>query len=129
MANDKNQFMEARVAKVNFTYTNQSVSTCMTSGVYIPTGALVTGMTMLCTASNLTAALSQTYSICAGTIPLMSATTVSNFPAVSVATRPTLATVAGNFINTAGEVKMYINSWSGESAGHFAPDIYIGYIV
>jgi hypothetical protein len=130
MANDKNQFIEARVAKVNFTYTNISASTALTSGVYIPTGALVTGVTLLCTGTNSTNGLAQTYSICAGAIPLISLTTISQgMPAQTVASRPTLATAAGNYISTVGEIGMYIASYSGAGTGYFAPDVYVGYIV
>ena len=124
-----NEYLGGRVAVASFTITNQSVATTMTSDVYIPTGAIVTGVSLMCPGTLSVADMSQSLQIYAGAIPLVVATTVKGLPAQTVVSRHVLSTTAGNYISTAGALGLYYGSWTGTSLGYAAPVISVGYVV
>jgi|WetSurMetagenome_2_1015567.scaffolds.fasta_scaffold86821_2 hypothetical protein len=124
-----NEFVEGRVAVASFTITAQSVASTVTSDVYIPTGAIVTGVSLMCPGTLSVADMSQSFQIYAGAIPLVVATTVKGMPAQTVVSRHVLSTTAGNYISTAGQLNLTYGSWTGTSLGYAAPVVSVGYIV
>jgi hypothetical protein len=123
-----NQFLNNRVIEAKFTISAISVSTQLPSGVFLPKDALVTGVTLICPASNVTANISQTYAVYAGSTPLVSAKSGKEIPAVTVASRPTLVATAGVYVPAAGEINIQVGSWDGTSVGHAEPTVFVGYI-
>jgi hypothetical protein len=129
MSNSYNEFLEARVAVASFSITNSSSAQSLTSGVYIPTGALITGATLMCSATNLTANMSQTYQLQAGATAVMSVKSVKEIPAITVASALALSTTAGVYVSTAAELNLQVGSWTGTSVGHAEPTVYVGFVV
>jgi hypothetical protein len=128
MPNTNNAFLEPRVAVASFSITASSVAQSLTSGVYIPKGALVTGITLMCTGANSTANMDQLYQVCAGAVSIASAKSVKVIPAVTVASALALSTTAGMYMTTAGELNMQVGSWEGTSVGYAVPSVFVGYV-
>jgi hypothetical protein len=124
-----NEFLEGRVASATFQVTAQAAATRVPSSVYIPANAIVTGMTMLNTISNVTAAMNQTYAIYAGTEAINAALSLKEIPAVSVVSKCSLLTAAGVFLTSGGMLNLSMGTWDGTSVGNAKPTIYVGYVV
>ena len=127
MAN--NPFLEGRVASALFTNSLTAVSTALTSGVYIPTGALVTGVTYFGTDVVGTNNSMGSFTLSVGTVPIISAQAQSAIPAQTIASRPLLVSTAGMYIATAGELKLGVGSHLTAATGSMAQNVYVGYVV
>jgi hypothetical protein len=125
----KNQYFEARVAVCDIPYTNQAAQTTLGGGVYLPTGAVVTGLSLMQTGSASTIASIGAVTIGVGAITLGSLAG-SAAPAQTLMSRPALATTQGMYLSTGGEIKMTVGSWltSNGTPGGFTPTVYVGYL-
>jgi hypothetical protein len=129
MANLNNAFLEGRVVSAAFSNSVTSASASLTSGVYIPTGALVTGVTYMQTGTNATHNSMGSFSLSVGAISLISAQAQSAVPAQTIASRPLLVSSAGMYLSTGGELNMGIGSNLTASTGSIAMNVYVGYVV
>jgi hypothetical protein len=125
----KNQYFEGRVAVCDIPYTNQAASTVTGGGVYLPTGAIVTGLSIMQTGSASTIASIGPVTVGIGAITLGSFAG-SAAPAQTLMSRPALATTQGMYMSTGGEIKMSVGTWltSNAAPGGFTPTVYVGYL-
>ena len=132
MAN-RNEYFNDRVAKANFAISSYSTTGNLTSGVYLPAGALVTGVTVFATASgdanhtadSATAVLAICNTALSSTQSIASAFTLKQF-SQTVAYVPTLSVASGFYVPVSGELIMILGS--ATTAHSMAPDVYVGYI-
>jgi hypothetical protein len=124
-----NQFLEGRVIAVDLPYTNQAAATTIGGGIFIPAGALVTGLTLMQTGAASTIASIGPVTVYAGATSLGSLAG-SAMPAQTVATRPALASTAGVVVSAAAQLLISVGTWltSNAAPGGFTPTVYVGYI-
>lgn len=123
-----NEFLEGRVVSANFTNVPAVAGTTLSSPVYIPTGALVTGVTYYSPASVYTDASNATMSIRAGAVVLCSTQNIAAIPARTIASRPLLVSAGGMYVSTAGNLNVSINGGS-VGTGTMSINMYVGYVV
>jgi hypothetical protein len=132
MAN--NEFLVNRVVATNISYPSNTASTFAPTDVYIPTGAIVTGVTLNNTVSwTLNAAGSQTMCLYVSTdIPLNAVTAVTDVTSIaSVSNMPynwALLSTAGMYISKGGPLYMKQGVSNGTSVWTYKPDVYVGYL-
>ena len=122
----KNEFLVNRTAKASFTIPNLSAATTVSSGVYIPAGAIVTGMRVIAPSAVTLSAASATIAFRIGTVNIVATQRVSAMPAVSTPAISALATTAGIYA-AGGELNMIAQA-SSNSAATATYDIYVDYI-
>jgi hypothetical protein len=127
MAN--NEFLEGRVVSANFAYTNQAAATTLSSPVYIPTGAVVTGVTYLSPLATHVDASNGLFNILAGAVTLCSAQDVAALPAQTIASRPSLVSTAGMYLSTAGYLNLVMGTATFPGTGSVSLNVYAGFIV
>ena len=130
-----NEFLVKRVAAANFVVLASAATQSLPSGVYIPGGAIVTGVTMINTApitianasgsidlrvKNATAASSQALII---TAAIKNAAGAETIPYIA-----TLSNTKGVYLPVGGELVLSVQATSGSSVHTYAPDIYVGYL-
>lgn len=137
MASRKNEFLEARVAVANFSAAStMSAAQSLPSGVWIPGGALVTGVTYIYTGARTVAGNSATAQVnvhntaLSSSIALVSSLNLSNFPAQTKPYVASLVSAVGMYVAVPGELVMTIGAdAAGNSVGtNAAPSVYVGYI-
>jgi len=131
MANNVNEFMNPRVVKADFTVLSSAATQALPSGVFIPTNALVTGVTFIdrhalgSVHSNDSASID----LRAAGVALISTKAISVFAAQNIAYVPTLVSTAGMNISTAGELVLSVQGSSGTAPRTWSPTVYVGYVV
>lgn len=124
-----NEFLVQRVVSANFPVLASNATQGLTSGVIIPKGALVTGVTMVNTGAITIANASGSIDLRVGTNALIS--TVMIKAAASAQTIPYVATLvssAGTYLPAGGELQLSVQATSGTAVHTYAPDIYVGYL-
>jgi hypothetical protein len=137
MATRKNEFLEARVVKADFSAAaTMSAAQSCPSGVFIPGGAIVTGVTYIYTTARTVAGNSATASVfvantaLSSSIGLVSSINLSVFPAQTIPYVASLVSAAGMYVPVSGELILTIGAdAAGNSVGtSVAPSVFVGYI-
>lgn len=125
-----NEFLNNRVVAVNIPYPANTASTWAPTGVFIPTGAVVNGITMVHTGSPTVANAANTFALYVGTdIALMAVTAISDLNAAqTIPFRAALATTAGMYISKGGELYMKQGVSNGTNAWTYSPDVFVGFV-
>jgi hypothetical protein len=129
MAN--NEFLVNRVVKTAMSYPSNTASTFGSPlGVYIPTGAVVTGVTINHTAAPTVANQAGTYCLYVSTdIPLIAITALTDIGGtVNIPQNLPLLTTAGMYISKGGALYLKQGVSNGTSVWTYAPDVYVGYL-
>ena len=138
MATRKNEFLEPRVAVADFTAAaTMSAAQSCPSGVWIPGGAIVTGVTYLYTTArtvvgnSATARLNVHNTALSSSIALVSSLNLSALPALTVPYVASLVSAAGMYVAVPGELVWTIGAdAAGNSVGtSVVPSVLVGYIV
>jgi len=135
MASIKNEFLEARVAKANFTIASSAATQALPSGVFVPGGAIVTGITYLATGVMDVSVASQSINLYvantanSSSIALASSVVMSALGAQTVPYVASLLTAAGMYVAVPGELVMSVQAASGGSVVTYSPGVFVGYIV
>jgi len=135
MAIRKNEFLEVRVAKADFTMLSSAATQSLPSGVWLPGGALVTGVTFLDTDTMVVANASQTFDLrvantaLSSSIALISTEHCKDVGAISVPYVASLVSAAGMYVAVPGELVLSIQAAAGNSVMTYSPSVYVGYIV
>lgn len=125
--------MEGRVAKASFNISSYSTTNNFTSGVYLPAGALVTGVTVMATGTydanhtvdSATANLNVVNTALSSSVSLVSAFTLKQNTSL-VPFVPTLSAASGTYVPVSGELVVLLGS--ATTAHAYKPDIYVGFI-
>lgn len=137
MAIRKNEFLLPRVAKADFSpAATMSAAQSCPSGVFIPGGALVTGVTYMYTTARTVAGNSATASVfvantaLSSSIGLVSSLNLSDFPAQTKPYVASLVSAVGMYVAVPGELVLTIGAdAAGNSVGtSVAPSVFVGYI-
>ncbi|MBE3085294.1 MAG: hypothetical protein IMZ64_03630 [Bacteroidetes bacterium] len=129
-----NEFLQARVAKADFTILASAATQSIPSGVYIPKGAYITGVTIMDVD-----ALGSVHSNDSATIDLRlagggSSVQVLSTKVISVmadASKPYVAVMLstnGVYVPQNAELVLSVQASSGTLARTFSPTMYVGYI-
>jgi len=138
MATRKNEFLEARIAKANFTMAStMSAAQSSPSGVFIPGGAIVTGITYMFTGARTLAGNSATAEVrvinteLASSMALVSTLNLSAFPAQTIPYKASLLSAAGMYVAVPGELVLTVGAdAAGNSVGtSIYPTAFVGYVV
>lgn len=121
------QFNIKRTAKASFTLVNGSAASTVSSGVVIPSGAIITGVRMVAPSAVTVTGASGTVQLAAGATNICATSNVSALGAVTVPTVKALATTAGNYLTVDSELRMVCGA-SGTSAATATYDVYVDYI-
>jgi hypothetical protein len=128
MATAKSQFNVRRVAKATFNLGASTAVSTLTSGTYIPAGAIVTGIRMNAPAAVTLTNASNSIIPCVGTVPLTASIIISNLPAQTVVTVPGLLTTQGMPMSVGGELNLQKQASSGTNAFTGIYDVYVEYL-
>jgi hypothetical protein len=129
-----NEFFAGRVAKANFTVLASAATQSLPSGIYIPAGALVTGVTILGTGafgsvhSNDSATIDLRLAGGGSSVQLISTQVISNLVAQTIAYRPALVSTAGMYVPQTAELVLSVQASSGTNARTFNPTVFVGYL-
>jgi hypothetical protein len=135
MAN-RNDFLQARVALANFVVSSSAATQALTSGIFIPGNAIVTGVTILDqdalgsvqTNDSATAQLYVANTQLSSSIALNSAKSIGYFGTVSVPQTWPLTSTGGVFVAVPGELVLSVQASSGTAARTWSPQIMVGYV-
>jgi len=135
MATRKNEFLEIRVQKANITIASSAATQAIPTGIFIPGGALVTGVTYMATGVMDVSVASQTINLYAAntalssSMALVSSIAMSDLGARTIPYKASLVSSAGMYVAVPGEIVMSVQAASGGSVVTYSPDIYVGYVV
>ena len=124
-----NEFLAGRIAVANFSVLASAATQALPSNVFIPAGALVTGVTFMDKNANTIANASGTVDLRVGSVALISTQLIKNFGAQTIAVTASLVSAAGMYVPVTGEVKLSVQATSGTAVHTFSPTVYIGYVV
>lgn len=127
MAN--NEFFVPRVITANFSVPDAAASQSISSPVYLPAGAIVTGITFVNTAAPTVANVSATLELLAGTENIMKTVNMKN--CASAQTVPYAATISGTtpiYIVSGGMLILNVQSSNNSSNWTYKPDVYVGFL-
>jgi hypothetical protein len=135
MATRKNEFLLNRIAVANFPVLASAAAQTIPSGVFIPGGVVVTGVTFRQTAAPTIANAANTIDLAVVNTALSSSMSLISAVALSAhathLTRPYVATLSaavGSYIPVSGELKLNVEGSNGTAVWTYAPDIYVGYV-
>jgi len=129
-----NEFLVPRVVKADFTILSSAATQAIPSGVFLPKGALVTGITLIdadalgSVHSNDSASIDLRVAGGGSSVALISTYAISAFAAQTIAYRPSLVSTAGMYVPQTGELVLSVQASSGTAARTFSPTIYVGYV-
>lgn len=131
----QNEFLQARVVKADFTCLASAATQALPSGVYIPAGALVTGVTYLdvdavtagANASD-TLDLRVVNTALSSSIQLVSTVNMSDCAVQTVPYVASLVSAVGMYIPVAGELKLHLQATSGTAVHTYSPSVFVGYV-
>jgi hypothetical protein len=121
-----NQFDIQRTAYASITIPN--AATTVSSGVFIPAGAIVTGIRMNAPSAVTLTGASATVQLMIGAVSVVATSNVSALGAQTVPSVKALATTAGNYLTVDSEIKLIAQA-SSNSAATAAYDVYVDYII
>ena len=129
-----NEFLTPRVVKADFTILSSAAVQAIPSGVFLPKGAVVTGITVIdvdalgSVHSNDSATVDLRVAGGGSSVALMSTVVISNFAAQTIAYRPSLVSTGGMYVPQSGELVLSVQASSGTAARTFSPTFYVGYV-
>lgn len=129
-----NEFLQARIAKADFTVLSSAATQSIPSGVFLPKDALVTGITLIdfdalgSVHSNDSASIDLRVAGGGSSVALISTSAISAFAAQTIAYRPALVSTAGMYVPQTGELVLSVQASSGTAPRTWSPTIYVGYI-
>jgi hypothetical protein len=130
-----NEFLQARIAKADFTILASAATQSLPSGVFIPKGAMVTGVTAMdfdalgSVHSNDSATIDLRLMGGGSSVQLVSTKVIS---VIAAQTKPyilAMMTTGGMYVPQNAELVLSVQESSGTSPRTFSPTIYVGYIV
>jgi hypothetical protein len=133
-----NEFLEGRIAVGNFTVVSNAATTALPSGVYIPAGAVVTGVTIHDKDAGMYSNMSQdaaTIDLRVRNVALSSSMQLCSVKAVSIFSQNTayapvawpLTSTAGVYVPVKGE--LVISCAIASTGRTWSPQVYVGYVV
>jgi hypothetical protein len=131
-----NEFLEGPLARAEFTVLASTATQALTSGVYLPAGALVTGVTFMNTGAVTIANASGSIDLrvantqLSSSVALVSTGMIKNI--ASVQTIPTVLTLSysgGVRLPQSGELVLSVQATSGTAVHTWAPSVFVGYVV
>ena len=135
MATRKNEFLLNRIAVANFPVLASAAAQTIPSGVIIPAGAVVTGVTFRQTAAPTIAGCDNTINLLVVNTQLSSSMSLISAVALSAhathVSRPYAASVSaavGTYIPVSGELKLNVEGSNGTDVWTYAPNVYVGYV-
>jgi len=129
MAN--NEFLHGRIVSAHLAnHTVYTAATYLEQPVYVPAGAIVTGVTMMLNESMTTANCDNTMNLYVSTdIPLGAVTAISDILKTNQTPEEfALLTTAGMYISKGGPLYLLQGVSNGTAAWTFHPDCYVGYL-
>jgi hypothetical protein len=129
-----NEFLANRIVKANFTVLASAATQAIPSGVYIPKGALVTGVTILDTDafgsvhSNDSASIDLRIAGGGSSVALMSTALIKNIGAQTVPYVASLVSAVGMYVPQSGELVLSVQASSGTLNRTWSPTVYVGYV-
>lgn len=129
----KNEFLNGRVAKVDFSVLASAATQNLTSGVFIPSGALITGITFMNsgvpTIANASGSIDLRLAGGGSSVALVSTAMIKNVAsAQTIPTPMTLVSSAGMYVPQDAELVLSVQATSGTAVHTWAPTVYVGYI-
>jgi hypothetical protein len=125
----QNEFLAGRVAVANFPLLASTAAQTVNGGLFVPTGALVTGVTYLNTATPTIDSAANTVVLYCGDVPLVSAVAISvGASAINIPYTATLVSTAGMYLTAGAQLKLRAQASNGTNAWTWKPDIYVGYV-
>lgn len=131
-----NEFLTPRVVKADFTVLASSATQSLPSGVYLPKGALVTGVTFMDAD-----ALGSVHSNDSATIDLrimnvglsssvqlISTKVISVMAAQTIPYIAALMTTGGMYVPQSGELVLSVQASSGTLNRTWSPTVFVGYL-
>ena len=123
----QNDFLAQRVERANFTVIGPNNTQNLTSGVVLPAGAWVTGVTINPSGAQTSASnATQSFSMGATNVTLISSAILSAQVSQTVPKVQTLSVAGGMYIPSSAEVIMSVASLN--STYTITPQVYIGYV-
>jgi hypothetical protein len=124
-----NEFFAGRVVRADFTILASTATQALPSGVYIPAGALVTGVTFMDKNANTIANASGTVDLRIGSVAMISTKMIKDLGAQTVAVAASLVSAGGMYVPITGEVKLSVQATSGTAVHTISPSVFIGYVL
>jgi hypothetical protein len=131
-----NEFLEQRVARAEYTVLASAATQSLPSGVFLPAGAIVTGVTFINTGAPTIANASGSIDLrvantqLSGSQALVSTAMIKNV--ASAQTIPTIMVLSysgGVVLSNAGELILSVQATSGTNAHTWKPSVFVGYVV
>ena len=131
-----NEFLEGQVVRAEYAVLASNATQALTSGVFLPKGALVTGVTFINTGAPTIANASGSIDLrvantqLSSSISLVSTGMIKNIAsAQTIPTVLTLGAVGGVYLPQGGELVLSVQATSGTNAHTWAPSVFVGYVV
>jgi hypothetical protein len=132
----RNEFLEGRIAKADFTVLSSAATQALTSGVFVPGNAVVTGVTIVDldalgsvqTNDSATIQLAVVNTQLSSSIVLNSAKSIGFFGTVSVPQISPLTSTNGVYIPVSGELVLNVQASSGTGPRTWSPQAMVGYV-
>ena len=130
-----NEFLEGAIARAEFTVLASAATQALTSGVYLPAGALVTGVTFMNTGAVTIGNASGSIDLrvantqLSSSVSLVSTGMIKNI--ASIQTIPTVLTLAysgGVRLPQSGELVLSVQATSGTAVHTWSPSVFVGYV-
>jgi hypothetical protein len=125
-----NEFLTPRVVKAEFTVLASAATQAVPSGVYLPKGAMVTGVTIFDADAlgSVHSNDSASFDLRAGALALISTSCVSDMAAQTIVYRGALVSSGGMYVPADGQLVLSVQESSGTLARTWSPTMYIGYV-
>lgn len=129
-----NEFMGARVVQADFTILSSAATQAIPSGVFIPKGAMVTGVTIIdfdalgSVHSNDSATIDLRLAGGGSSVQLVSTKLINAVAAQTIPYAMAMMTTGGMYVPQTAELVLSVQASSGTAARTFSPTIYVGYI-
>lgn len=120
-----NEFLTSRTAYASITIPN--AATTVSTGVFIPAGAIVTGIRMNAPSAVTLTGASATVQLMVGAVSIVATSNVSALGAQTVPSVKALATTAGNYISVDSEIQLIAQA-SSNSAATATYQVYVDYL-
>jgi hypothetical protein len=121
-----NEFDIKRTAYASIAIPN--AATTVSTGKFIPAGAIVTGIRMVAPSAVTLTGASATVQLMVGAISVLATSNVSALGAQTVPSVKALATTAGNYLTVDSEISLIAQA-SSNSAATATYDVYVDYIL
>jgi hypothetical protein len=124
-----NEFLVPRIVKADFTVLASAATQALPSGVFLPKGALITGITFMDVDAQTIADASGSIDLRVGSVALIVTEMIKN--AAATQTRPYIASLvstAGMYVPASGELVLSVQATSGSAVHTWSPTVYVGYV-